>query len=141
MLALIYILFFTSTISTQEEVHTPTKRKQADGDCTHDDITSFVSYTNELGYFKSAYLDKNVWWPKSCNNCDIQFIDKPESQINEETDYKVCMKNPAFLCRNAANSAHPCTFGLCKNCRYTVLGASPTRKRRGNRNLSREFIS
>jgi hypothetical protein len=116
---------------------TPSKRKQPDG-CSHDDITSFESYTNDLGYFKSAYLEKAPYWPNQCHECATMFVDKPESQI-AENEYKVCMKNPAFLCKNAAKSTHPCTFGLCKTCRKSVLGASPTRKRNRKRHLDDEY--
>jgi hypothetical protein len=118
-------------------VMTPSKRKQPDG-CRHNDITSFERYTNDLGYFKSTYLDKNQFWPKQCDACAIIFVDKPESQIAEK-EYKVCSKSPVFLCRNAANLSLPCTFGLCKECRYSVLGASPSRQRKRSRNLDEEF--
>jgi hypothetical protein len=83
-----------------------------------------------MGYFKSEYLEKQSLWPKKCDNCDLLFVDKPECQLNQTIEYKVCAKSPVFLCKNGADSRHSCVFGLCKECKYEILGASPSRKRK-----------
>lgn len=112
---------------------TPTKPKRPelpDG-CLHDDYANFTLYDNAMGYFKSAYLDNpSNHWPSECDHCKILFVDKPAAAVDKKTEYKVTQANCVFLCKNAANSSHTCMFGLCKKCRYEVLGASPSRNKR-----------
>lgn len=125
----------------KELLLTPSKRTPAvdANGCDHKDPSTLVAYTNELGYFKKTYLEKNKFWPKKCDNCSKKFVDKPASQM-EDGEYKVSARYPCYLCKHAANSKHPCIFGLCKGCKVDTMGRSPT-KRRIRKRLESEFAA
>lgn len=97
--------------------------------CDHKDVTTLVAYTNELKYFTKRYLEKNEFWPKKCYECEKLFVDKPAGEIDKDKEYKVTSRSPCYLCKHAANSQHPCCFGLCKPCKIETMGGSPTRRR------------
>lgn len=105
---------------------TKTKTKPNRWDCDHDSPGNFGAYDGSMGYFDSAYLEKTANWPKACAMCDVKFVNK---KVANEGEYKVSAATPAYLCRNGANSQHPCCYGLCNVCRKVVVGASPRRKR------------
>lgn len=103
---------------------TPTKHRW---DCDHETVGCFRAYDGSMGYFDAAYLKKTDTWPKNCASCEVLFVNKKEVG---EGEYKVSVATPAYLCRNGANSKHPCCYGLCSPCRKEIVGTSPTRKRK-----------
>lgn len=125
-----FLLFLTQeNLVLPRTPSTPTKPKDPPG-CDHEDITNFVPYTNDLGYFKTPYLEQHPLWPRQCGGCNILFVDKKKADVNIKTELRVCPTTHVYLCKNGANSAHPCTLGYCRNCRVEKVGSTPTTRNR-----------
>lgn len=133
----------TTTSDATSAPSTPTKRKYTTKMApellcqqAHETGVNLRNYDGQMGYFNPGYLAKfgGTKWPNKCSDCGIAFVNKRESDI-EDKDKEYSVKNGVYLCPNAALTHHRCLFALCRPCKQTRFGATPTKRSRTERVL------
>lgn len=71
---------------------------------------------NGMGYFEKAYIEEHHW-PTNCAKCNIRFVASKEA-TKGGGEYIVNATTPCWLCHNADNGNHKCTYALCNTCKF-----------------------
>jgi len=103
-----------SPMSPIEEEVLKTQRR---GPCKHHRVSLFDCNDNAMGYFERSYMEDRQW-PTSCASCHVQFVASKEA-TKSANEYVVKATSPCWLCHNAENSNHECTYALCHACKLS----------------------
>ena len=93
-------------------------------DLNHKDIRNLKKQDNG-SYFTEKYYQKNENAPTKCCRAGCEHAFNPSA-------YKVSIRKPVWVCKNAEHRDHECTFALCKDCVPSEAGTPTKRPRKKN---------